>query len=64
MRIKNQSTVSCTAVFRLPLVDIIQSYKKSREMILKAKNIVKYYGKRKVVDHVSLELKQGEIVGL
>ena len=33
-------------------------------MILKAKNIVKYYGKRKVVDHVSLELKQGEIVGL
>ena len=33
-------------------------------MILKAKNIVKYYGKRKVVDYVSLELKQGEIVGL
>ena len=33
-------------------------------MTLKAENIVKYYGKRKVVDHVSLELKQGEIVGL
>ena len=33
-------------------------------MILRAENIVKYYGKRAVVDGVSLNLKQGEIVGL
>ena len=33
-------------------------------MILRAKNIVKYYGKRPVVNGVSVEVKQGEIVGL
>ena len=33
-------------------------------MILKADNIVKYYGKRAVVDDVSFEVNQGEIVGL
>ncbi len=33
-------------------------------MILKANNIVKYYGKKAVVDGVSVEVKQGEIVGL
>ena len=33
-------------------------------MILRAKNIVKYYSKRAVVDRISLELKRGEIVGL
>jgi lipopolysaccharide export system ATP-binding protein len=33
-------------------------------MILKADNIVKYYGKRDVVKGVSVEVKQGEIVGL
>lgn len=33
-------------------------------MILRADNIVKYYGKRPVVNGVSVEVKQGEIVGL
>ncbi len=33
-------------------------------MILKANNIVKYYGQRPVVNGVSLEVRQGEIVGL
>ena len=33
-------------------------------MILKAKNIVKHYGKKAVVDGVSVDVKQGEIVGL
>ena len=33
-------------------------------MILRAKNIVKYYGKRAVVNGVSVEVNQGEIVGL
>tara|TARA_B100001142_G_C14239357_1_gene618691 strand:+ start:176 stop:907 length:732 start_codon:yes stop_codon:yes gene_type:complete len=31
---------------------------------LKAKNLVKIYGKRKVVDSVSIEIKRGEVVGL
>ena len=33
-------------------------------MILQANNIVKYYGRRPVVNGVSVSLKQGEIVGL
>jgi len=33
-------------------------------MILRADNIIKYYGKRAVVKGVSVEVKQGEIVGL
>ncbi len=33
-------------------------------MILRAEKIVKYYGKRAVVDGVSIDVKQGEIVGL
>ena len=33
-------------------------------MILRANNIVKYYGKRAVVGGVSVEVRQGEIVGL
>ncbi len=33
-------------------------------MILKAANLVKQYRKRKVVDDVSIEVRQGEIVGL
>jgi lipopolysaccharide export system ATP-binding protein len=33
-------------------------------MILKANNIVKYYGKHAVVNGVSVQVKQGEIVGL
>ena len=33
-------------------------------MILKADNIVKYYGKRAVVKSVSVTVNQGEIVGL
>ena len=33
-------------------------------MILKAKNIQKIYGGRKVVQGISLEVKQGEIIGL
>jgi len=33
-------------------------------MILKSENLVKIYGRRKVVKGVSLEVNQGEIVGL
>ena len=31
---------------------------------LKAKDLVKIYGKRKVVDSVNIEIKRGEVVGL
>ncbi|MEA4950877.1 MAG: LPS export ABC transporter ATP-binding protein [Petrimonas sp.] len=34
------------------------------EMVLRTENLVKKYGKRTVVSHVSINLKQGEIVGL
>ncbi len=33
-------------------------------MKLSTKNLVKYYGRRRVVDEVSIELEQGQIVGL
>jgi lipopolysaccharide export system ATP-binding protein len=33
-------------------------------MLLRSQNLVKTYKKRTVVDHVSIEVKQGEIVGL
>ena len=33
-------------------------------MILRAENIEKIYGSRKVVQGISLEVKQGEIIGL
>ncbi len=33
-------------------------------MILRTENLVKYYGKRKVVNNVSLNVKRGEIIGL
>ncbi len=33
-------------------------------MILRAEKLVKFYGKRKVVNEVSINVKQGEIVGL
>lgn len=35
-----------------------------KELVLRTENLVKRYRKRTVVDHVSIELHQGEIVGL
>ncbi len=35
-----------------------------RSKVLRTENLVKRYGKRTVADHVSIEVKQGEIVGL
>ena len=34
------------------------------EMVLRTDNLVKKYGKRTVVNHVSIDVTQGEIVGL
>lgn len=33
-------------------------------MFIRTDNVVKYYGKKCAVDHVSIEVKEGEIVGL
>ncbi|HET9870032.1 MAG TPA: ATP-binding cassette domain-containing protein, partial [bacterium] len=32
--------------------------------ILRTRELVKTYNKKKVVDHISIEVKQGEVVGL
>ena len=34
------------------------------KMVLRTEDLVKKYGKRTVVSHVSIVVKQGEIVGL
>ena len=34
------------------------------KLVLRTENLVKKYGKRTVVDHVSFDVRQGEIVGL
>ena len=36
----------------------------SDKMVLRTENLVKKYGKRTVVNHVSIDVTQGEIVGL
>jgi lipopolysaccharide export system ATP-binding protein len=46
------------------MADPIKSYDENVTTALRAKNLLKIYGKRKVVNKVSLEVKQGEIVGL
>lgn len=42
----------------------IQDLKESEQMVLRTENLVKKYGKRTVVNNVSFDVKQGEIVGL
>ena len=44
--------------------DKIQQEVPSGRMVLRTENLVKKYGKRTVVSHVSFDVKQGEIVGL
>ena len=46
------------------MADPIKSYSDNSKAVLHTKNLLKIYGKRKVVNKVSLEVKQGEIVGL
>lgn len=42
----------------------IQALDESNRLMLRTENLVKKYGKRTVVNHVSIDVKQGEIVGL
>jgi lipopolysaccharide export system ATP-binding protein len=46
------------------MADPIKNHSANSKAVLHTKNLVKVYGKRKVVNKVSLEVKQGEIVGL
>ena len=45
-------------------VDSRQVPPEDTTMVLRTENLVKIYGKRTVVNHVSINVKQGEIVGL
>ena len=55
-------------IFLLPLTfdmeESIQENDPGHKMVLRTDNLVKRYGKRTVVNHVSFDVKQGEIVGL
>jgi lipopolysaccharide export system ATP-binding protein len=46
------------------MADPIKSYSENSSSVLHTKNLLKIYGKRKVVNKVSLKVQQGEIVGL
>jgi len=41
-----------------------ETEQESEQLMLRTENLVKKYGKRTVVNHVSINVKQGEIVGL
>lgn len=43
---------------------VAKKTEESASMVLRTDNLVKKYGKRTVVNHVSINVKQGEIVGL
>ncbi len=45
-------------------IDILQEGQPASELMLRTSDLVKKYGKRTVVNHVSINVKQGEIVGL
>ncbi len=42
----------------------MQDTKEQKQLVLRTENLVKKYGKRTVVNNVSFDVKQGEIVGL
>ena len=42
----------------------VQSGYDNGQLVLRTEDLIKKYGKRTVVNHVSINLKQGEIVGL
>lgn len=46
------------------ILEKIEETNAPKRMVLRAEELVKKYGKRTVVNHVSFDVKQGEIVGL
>lgn len=50
---------------QLPIVELASDSAPQEQLLtLRTENLVKKYGKRTVVNHVSIDVKQGEIVGL
>lgn len=56
----------CPKLLRMAVEDnkIESKDLQEKKMVLRTENLVKKYGKRTVVSHVSFDVKQGEIVGL
>lgn len=46
------------------IISILIELMTNESMVLRTENLVKRYGKRTVANHVSIDVKQGEIVGL
>ena len=46
------------------VMEEMQEQNSDHKMVLRTEDLVKRYGKRTVVNHVSFNVKQGEIVGL
>ena len=53
-----------TAVEHAPAHDLLPDLEIRKDSVLRAEHLVKRYGKRRVVDDVSLEVHPGEVVGL
>ena len=51
-------------IFAVNMEETLQETVPDHKMVLRTDNLVKRYGKRTVVNHVSFDVKQGEIVGL
>lgn len=47
-----------------PIMEEVQELKQEERLVLRTEGLVKRYGKRTVVNDVSFDVKQGEIVGL
>jgi len=47
-----------------PIMEEVQELKQQERLVLRTEGLVKRYGKRTVVNDVSFDVKQGEIVGL
>jgi lipopolysaccharide export system ATP-binding protein len=64
-RLKEQRAVDETeVVVDKEIADIEPEAEADNKMVLRTDDLVKIYGKRTVVDHVSINVTQGEIVGL
>ena len=46
------------------IMNIAEEVREKSGMVLRTEDLVKKYGKRTVVSHVSINVRQGEIVGL
>jgi lipopolysaccharide export system ATP-binding protein len=64
-RLKEQRTPEDTEIVAdVEPTDNVPEEEENAKMVLRTDDLVKIYGKRTVVDHVSINVTQGEIVGL